>query len=257
MNEKHKDCLHALGLPTIQIETQDKTNASHVEEPLKLFLNMPIYELMAGVLSIRRLASQFDSDKSSGRFKLNMSLQYEAVHELTRRFSDIETYVINNDRTLFSSLAHKYEIATVHLLAQREVEGIPPAILRAFQEAYASTAFRCRFPNCDRLSLGFATPELRLEHETVHIQRVYCQTESCQYSHIGFAKRNALTAHTRKHHGNVLLIPAKVRRTTDRSSATLSDQSINNGGSPFDSINDDVSIINCIYPYLYANTIIV
>src|SRR4051812_14630640 len=102
---------------------------------------------------------------------------------------------------LFSRLAHKYKSAIVHLLAQHEVEGVQSAILRAFQESYASTAFRCRFPHCERLSLGFTTPELRIEHETVHVQRMYCQTIDCSYRRIGFAKRSALNAHTRKHHG--------------------------------------------------------
>jgi len=130
------------------------------------------------------------------------------------------TYVLNNDRTLFSRLAHVYESAVVYLLAQHEVQGIAPATLRAFQESYASTAFRCRFPHCERLSQGFATEQLRLEHENVHIQRVYCQTPSCPYYRIGFGKRTALNAHTRKHHGqsSILLIPAKLRRTTDAKS---------------------------------------
>ena len=132
-------------------------------------------------------------------------------------FPDIESYVINNDRTLFSRLAHTYEGAVVYLLAQHQVHGIAPATLQAFQESYASTAFRCRFPHCERLSSGFATAQLRLEHEVVHAQRVYCQTVSCQYNRIGFGKRSALNAHMRKHHSqsNVLLIPAKVRRITD------------------------------------------
>jgi hypothetical protein len=115
-----------------------------------------------------------------------------------------------------------YENAVVHLLACEEVEGISPATLRIFQESYASTAFRCRFPNCDRLSIGFATAELRLEHETVHLQRVYCQTPSCWYNRIGFANRSALAAHTRKHHGqsNMPSIPAKIRRTSDAKERT-------------------------------------
>lgn len=110
----------------------------------------------------------------------------------------------------------------MHLLEQREVDGITTSTLLAFQESYASTAFRCRFPQCDRLSLGFATTESRLKHEAVHIQRVYCQTESCQYNRVGFANKSALNAHTRKHHSqsNTLLIPAKVRGTRDRSSAS-------------------------------------
>lgn len=110
----------------------------------------------------------------------------------------------------------------MHLLEQRKVDGITTSTLLAFQESYASTAFRCRFPQCDRLSLGFATAESRLKHEAAHIQRVYCQTASCQYNRIGFANKNALSAHTRKHHSqsNTLLIPAKVRGTRDGPSAS-------------------------------------
>ncbi|RYN19214.1 hypothetical protein AA0119_g12858 [Alternaria tenuissima] len=195
MYEKHQDYLHTLGRAISQVKTQETAHASDVDGRLEPFSNMPIYGLMADVLHLRRLASQLDGDNSS----------------------NIETYVMDNDRTLFSLLAHKYESAIVHLLAQHEIAGIAPMTLRAFQQSYVSTAFRCRFPHCDRLSLGFATVELRLEHEAVHIRRVYCQTESCHYSRTGFAKRSALNGHTRKYHGqsNILPIPAKMRRTTN------------------------------------------
>jgi hypothetical protein len=76
MHEKHKDCLHELGPATIQVGTQGRNNASHVDERLELYSNMPIYGLVADVLSLRRLASQLDGDNSSGRFRLNMPLQY-------------------------------------------------------------------------------------------------------------------------------------------------------------------------------------
>lgn len=108
---------------------------------------------------------------------------------------DIETYIINNDRTLFSKLAQMYESAVVHLLARQEVEGISPTILRAFQKSYAPTAFRCRFPHCDRLSLGFATAELRLEHEAAHVRRMYCQTSPCPYTRTALQQK-ALSTRT-------------------------------------------------------------
>jgi len=175
---------------------------------------------------------------------------------LTKPIPDIVTYVLNNDRTLFSRLANVYESAVVYLLAQHEVQGIAPATLRAFQESYASTAFRCRFPNCERLSQGFATEQLRLEHENVHIQRVYCQTASCPYYRIGFGKTAALKAHKRKHHGqsNVLLIPAKVRRTAvDEKAQPVppSDQAVDNGGPLF----ADVSALHNIQLCTYTNFI--
>jgi hypothetical protein len=50
----------------------------------------------------------------------------------------------------------------------------------------------------------------------LHVQRIYCQTASCQYNRIGFANRSALNAHIRRHHSQsrVLLIPSKIRRAT-------------------------------------------
>jgi hypothetical protein len=220
--EKHKDILHALRLAIPQAASPERAMKDHANEQIKLYSNIPIYGLMAEILSLRQLVSQLDGDNSSGKFRLNKLFQHEPADELTWRIADIEAYVRNNDRTLFSRLAHAYESAVVHLLAQHEVPGITPTILRAFQKSYASTAFRCRFPHCERLSLGFATAELRAEHETIHIQRLYCQTISCQYNRIGFGKRSALNAHTRKHHGqsNVPLIPAKLRRTIDAEAET-------------------------------------
>jgi hypothetical protein len=67
MYEKHKDCLHELGHATIQVATQDNNNnANYADERLQLFSNMPIYGLMADVLSLRHFASQLDGDNSSG-----------------------------------------------------------------------------------------------------------------------------------------------------------------------------------------------
>jgi hypothetical protein len=70
MHEKHNDCLHELGRATTQVATQDRNNANHVDERLQLFSNMPIYGLMADVLSLRQLVGQFDGDNSSGTLYL-------------------------------------------------------------------------------------------------------------------------------------------------------------------------------------------
>ncbi|KAJ6285479.1 hypothetical protein J3E71DRAFT_373608 [Bipolaris maydis] len=197
MHETHQNCRHALGRTVNQVETREQINDSNLDERVRLFSGMKIYQLIVDLLNLRLLASKLDGDSSSY----------------------IETYFINNDQTLFTQLSQKYESAIVHLLAQREVEGISSVLLQAFQQSYASTAFFCRFPHCDRLSLGFTTAQLRYEHEATHVKRVYCQTASCQYSRIGFPKKTALNAHTRKHHGQsiIQLIPAKVRNSKSKS----------------------------------------
>ncbi|CAN9168468.1 unnamed protein product [Alternaria alternata] len=203
IHEKHEECLDALGRATVQVGTQRTAGAGDVDERLDLFSSMPIHKLMADVQNLRLLASQSDGNDRS----------------------DIETYVDNNDRTLFSRLSRDYESAIVRLLAQRELEGISLPILRAFQESYASTAFRCRYPHCDRLSLGFATTETRQEHENTHMQRVYCQKLFCQWSRIGFKNKAAFKTHTRKDHGEskIVLIPEELQRTREKSPPPIHD----------------------------------
>ena len=126
-----------------------------------------------------------------------------------------EAFFAKNDRTLFSKLTTDFETAVTRLLSQDEVSGISRATLEAFQKSYASTAFRCRFPNCPRSSIGFPSSKLRTEHEAAHLRRVYCKIESCQWGRIGFKNKNGLDAHARKHHGEkpTLPIPPKVRRS--------------------------------------------
>ena len=132
-------------------------------------------------------------------------------------FADVEAFMIQNDRSVFSRLSAIFENGVAYLLSQQEVEGIPDAALRAFHESYGSTAFRCRYPRCVRSSLGFASQDLRIQHEMVHFQRVYCKVSACQFGRVGFAKRSALSAHVRKYHAEVstLPIPPKVRRVLD------------------------------------------
>ena len=64
----HEAYLHALGLATTHNVSSDWANATHAEERLSLFLNIPIYGLMANVLGLRQLVSQFDGDNGSSRF---------------------------------------------------------------------------------------------------------------------------------------------------------------------------------------------
>jgi hypothetical protein len=72
LHEKHKDCLHALACATTPIGTHNYNPTIHADHRLQLFADMPIYALMADVLSLRQLASQFDGDNNPGRLELNM-----------------------------------------------------------------------------------------------------------------------------------------------------------------------------------------
>ncbi|KAF2833694.1 hypothetical protein CC86DRAFT_13602 [Ophiobolus disseminans] len=159
---------------------------------LEPFAHMPVFQTMTGVLHVRRIIARRDCE--SGK--------------------DAEAFAIQHDQTLFSILASRFENAIGDLLVRQEVLDIPNAALRAFQESYASTAFRCRYPNCHRSSMGFTSKQLRTQHEAVHFQRVYCNISTCQFNRIGFAKRATLNTHSRTHHSaeTTVPIPSQVRQ---------------------------------------------
>lgn len=127
---------------------------------------------------------------------------------------------------------------------------MPEAALRAFQESYASTAYRCRFPDCSKPFAGFASSSLRAQHERLHFRRVYCHVEACRWNKIGFKNRSGLDAHLRKHHDekSMFLVPSKVRRNQEQlepseppaQQAQFAD--INQPFVPFGSIGDEVSL---------------
>jgi hypothetical protein len=118
---------------------------------------------------------------------------------------------MQHDRTLFSRLSAAFEHGVIQLLSQQEVEGVSAAILQMFQESYGSTAFRCRYTNCTRASTGFASQQLRTQHETTHFQRVYCKVSTCSYSRVGFVNKSALHTHTKKYHAESTSMPVPPR----------------------------------------------
>ena len=141
---------------------------------------------------------------------------------------DAEAFAKQKDRTLFSKLATDFERAVISLLSEDEIAIIPRATLEAFRKSYASTAFRCRLPNCTKSSAGFPSSELRHQHETTHFRRVYCQVSVCQWSRIGFKTKIGLENHMRTYHSEVtkIPIPSKVRR--ERSVDTEDNKKVNN-----------------------------
>jgi hypothetical protein len=93
------------------------------------------------------------------------------------------------------------------------VDGLPKDKLESFKSSYASTAFQCRYPFCPNRTAGFASAQLRGQHEATHVRRIYCQVSTCQWSRIGFKNKSGLDNHVRTDHSEVtkILVPSKVR----------------------------------------------
>jgi hypothetical protein len=70
LHMKHQDCLHIHGRAIDHVQMQENLCANHVDERIEPFSEMPICALMADVLNLRRLIAEFDSDNSSGMFRL-------------------------------------------------------------------------------------------------------------------------------------------------------------------------------------------
>jgi hypothetical protein len=129
----------------------------------------------------------------------------------------METFAVNNDRTLFSKLAIEFETWILYILSQASISGVPKQLMEKFQLAFAAAAFRCRYPSCRNFSNGFATAALRRQHEASHFMRIYCPTTSCPWNRIGFKDGIALQNHKRNHHSKEItsLALAKVRLLSD------------------------------------------
>ena len=93
------------------------------------------------------------------------------------------------------------------------MDGLPKDKLESFKSSYASTAFQCRYPFCPNRTAGFASAQLRRQHEATHVRRIYCQVSTCQWSRIGFKNKSGLDNHVRTDHSEVtkILVPSKVR----------------------------------------------
>jgi hypothetical protein len=121
------------------------------------------------------------------------------------------------DKTLISRMIIAFDDAVEHLLSHDVVEGVPEVVIKAFHKSHASSAYRCRFPNCQILSLGFASEQLRTQHETSHFRRLHCKVDTCPWSRIGFEKKNLLDKHTRTYHSEqgAFIVPPRIRRSSE------------------------------------------
>lgn len=131
--------------------------------------------------------------------------------------TDAEIYALDHDRTIFSRLTKTFNDFVLRLLAEEDIPGVNKDKLAAFKRSYASSAFRCRYSSCPNATVGFASDQLRAQHEALHLRRQFCKTPSCSWSRIGFQNRKGLEAHMRSVHNEktTVSIPPKVRRTPE------------------------------------------
>lgn len=99
------------------------------------------------------------------------------------------------------------------LLSSEAIPGLAAERMLAFQKSHASSAFRCRYVPCSNEGLGFASDELRIKHEKLHMRLLTCNVIRCQRSKIGFKTQAALKKHMQEFHEAPISyqIPLRVR----------------------------------------------
>jgi hypothetical protein len=191
-----------------------------IQEPrLETISQLPAYRLVKQIIHLRRSASQEDCADEKGRLiQIAYSRCFCSIL-IPGVVPDIESYALKNDRTLLSKLAVEFENSVLYLLSQEAVIGLSTETLNNFKSSYSSTAFRCRYPSCPSKTLGFPSAQLRKQHESIHLQRIYCNMPTCQWSRIGFRSKNALDTHKRNHHtlASNSWVPPRVRGPRENS----------------------------------------
>ncbi|KAL9093837.1 MAG: hypothetical protein Q9165_003760 [Trypethelium subeluteriae] len=205
---KHNQLFHLTKSHANEAACEDEgASYGKSDKRLGLLANLPVHDLARKILHLRWLSNQESSESGAAA----------------------ETYAINHDKTLFTELAVGFNGAVLKLLTQKEVSGLTQPTLDTFKRLYASSAFRCRYPSCPDAPAGFATDELRTQHEATHLRRIFCTLAGCAYNRIGFTSRKGLSTHMRSHNDEGKIpIPSKVRR-------------IANEGTDTSVVNDSVS----------------
>lgn len=83
-----------------------------------------------------------------------------------------------------------------------------------FRHAYAAGASFCRFPDCPRVDVAFATRPDRDKHELAHFPRLQCTEAHWDWRGKGFRTKRLLDSHVQKYHPGAdnLTIPASSTR---------------------------------------------
>lgn len=115
------------------------------------------------------------------------------------------------DPTAFTDVLNSYN-KRVHLLISCEnFPGLTNDQLAAFKSIYGPTAFVCRFSGCVQSTTGFATDQLRGQHEQTHTPQLTCTDPNCSYG-LSFSSQRALSRHVKEHHNKSQpKVPVNVR----------------------------------------------
>ena len=114
--------------------------------------------------------------------------------------SNIDNITVNDGVSVVLS---SYQETVRFLLKQDHYPGISAEDLASFKRQFQSSAFTCRLSFCPRATIGFASDDLRQQHEIGHTKLSLCTIPTCKYP--PFISLQALNNHIEKHHSHKLV----------------------------------------------------
>ncbi|ORY13017.1 hypothetical protein BCR34DRAFT_277235 [Clohesyomyces aquaticus] len=115
--------------------------------------------------------------------------------------------------TPFANMHCKYNRHVHTLLSVQTFPGLTDAQLSIFKSTYGPFALICRYPGCTSPVTGFATVDIRNEHERSHTPQLKCTYPSCNYN-LSFGSVESLKRHVRENHvAPMPRIPKAIRRS--------------------------------------------
>ena len=73
-------------------------------------------------------------------------------------------------------------------------------LLSRFREKHASSAFVCRFAQCEKSVRGFDDAASRDRHESTHHESYRCREPGCASADWSFPNKKSLIAHSKRYH---------------------------------------------------------
>jgi hypothetical protein len=96
------------------------------------------------------------------------------------------------------------------------IAGIDAALVSKFKKTYGESALLCRYPPCQRATLGFSSTRDRDKHESSHTRKFRCADSTCEFYDSGFSTKATLQKHNEMYHRKMhdFVLPIRRRQNT-------------------------------------------
>ena len=134
---------------------------------------------------------------------MKVRFEHSSSRAVIDGWTDMDQARVKADPSLFSVIHLQYEKLVCTLLSQNPPPDINKESLKNFRQRHEASMFVCRFPECPRRSIGFASIFARKDHEIVrHGRGILCDQSTCLRNKVGFRNTKLLRQHNQENHAS-------------------------------------------------------